>query len=148
MRCSERPASTSEPSLQSPPDIRGVRGLRQLDTVLSRVDPGAQSPKETWLRLLLIDGGFPPPRTQIPVRSADGWTTYYLDMGWEDVKVAVEYDGDQHRTDRRQFAKDVHRLEDLQRLGWWVIRVIAKDTAGGVLHRVQDALQRRASTLR
>jgi hypothetical protein len=33
---------------------RGVRGLRQLRTALSLYDPGAASPKETWLRLLLI----------------------------------------------------------------------------------------------
>ncbi len=31
------------------------------------MDAGAQSPKETWLRLLLIDAGFPRPQTQIPV---------------------------------------------------------------------------------
>jgi hypothetical protein len=28
--------------------------------------PGAQSPKETWLRLLLIQAGLPRPQTQIP----------------------------------------------------------------------------------
>jgi hypothetical protein len=38
-------------------------------------------------------------------------TTYYLDMGWEEALVAVEYDGDQHRTDRWQYTKDVRRLE-------------------------------------
>jgi hypothetical protein len=44
---------------------RGARGLRQLERVLGLVDPGAQSPKETWLRLLLIRVGLPRPRTQI-----------------------------------------------------------------------------------
>ncbi|GAS97414.1 uncharacterized protein RMCC_4380 [Mycolicibacterium canariasense] len=38
----------------------GVRGLRLLERAVSLVDPGAQSPRETWLRLLLVDGG--PPR--------------------------------------------------------------------------------------
>ena len=46
---------------------RHTRGLRQLATALELVDAGAQSPKETWLRLLLIRAGFPRPRTQIPV---------------------------------------------------------------------------------
>lgn len=122
---------------------RGARGLRQLHTVLQRVDPGAQSPKESWLRLVLIDGGLPRPRTQIPVRSTDGWSTYYLDMGWEEVKVAVEYDGDHHRTDRVQFAKDVRRLEYLARQGWIVIRVLAGDSPDLVLRRVRDAIARR-----
>ncbi len=77
----------------------GTRGLRQLKAVLPRVDPGAASPKETWLRLLLVDGGLPTPETQIPV-VANYRTIALLDMGWERFKVAVEYDGDQHRTNQ------------------------------------------------
>src|SRR5277367_1982414 len=39
----------------------GARGLRQLRAALPRVDGGAASPKETWLRLLLINAGLPTP---------------------------------------------------------------------------------------
>ena len=42
----------------------GVRGLRQVDEVLRLVDVGAESPKETWLRLLIRRHGFPPVQTQ------------------------------------------------------------------------------------
>ncbi len=45
----------------------GARGVRRLRAVLPLVDSGAASPKETWLRLLLIDAGLPAPQTQIPV---------------------------------------------------------------------------------
>lgn len=38
---------------------RHTRGLRQLHAALELVEGGAQSPKETWLRLLLISAGFP-----------------------------------------------------------------------------------------
>jgi len=69
----------------------GVRGLRQVARVLDLHDPGAQSPKETWLRLVIVRAGFPAPQTQIPV-VVDGRIKYYLDMGWGDVKIAVEYD--------------------------------------------------------
>jgi hypothetical protein len=44
-----------------------VRGVRQLRELIPLVDPGAASPKESWLRLLLIDNGFPIPETQIPI---------------------------------------------------------------------------------
>ncbi|MGH3970458.1 MAG: hypothetical protein ACRDTV_20640, partial [Mycobacterium sp.] len=37
----------------------GARGLRRLRAALPLVDGGAASPKETWLRLLLIDAGLP-----------------------------------------------------------------------------------------
>ena len=55
----------------------GARGLRQLRRVLDLADAGAESPRETWLRLLLIGAGYPRPRTQIPLISptADGGTT-------------------------------------------------------------------------
>lgn len=125
----------------------GARGLRRLETVLEYVDSGAQSPKETWLRLLLIGAGFPRPSTQIPVL-LDGGAQYYLDMGWEDVMVAVEYDGEQHRMDRWQYARDLRRSERLEQLGWLVIRVIAGDGRHDIVRRVGDAISRRRSSLR
>jgi hypothetical protein len=43
------------------------RGIRRAQTALGLMDPGAQSPKETWLRLLLIDAGVPrPPGRRFP----------------------------------------------------------------------------------
>jgi hypothetical protein len=90
---------------------RGRHGMKAARAALELVDGGAQSPKETWLRLLLISAGFPRPQTQIRVLNEFGWTEAYLDMGWEDIKLAVEYDGDQHRSSRYQYVKDIRRLE-------------------------------------
>lgn len=121
---------------------RGARGSRRLSEILPMVDGGAASPKETWLRLLLLDAGFPKPVTQIPVN--DGWRLVgVLDMGWEDYMVAVEYDGDQHRTDRRQFVKDINRLAKFQDLGWVVIRVVAEHRPHDIVTRTWQALARR-----
>lgn len=118
---------------------RHTRGLRQLEAALDLVDAGAQSPKETWLRLLLIDAGFPRPQTQIPVLGEDGYPKYFLDMGWEDIMLTVEYDGDQHRTSRPQFVRDAERLEYIQRVGWTHIKVLAEHRGYDVIRRVQRA---------
>jgi Protein of unknown function (DUF559) len=126
----------------------GAPGLRQLETVLELVDPGAQSPKESYLRLLLIDAGLPRPQTQIPVLGVDGIPVAYLDLGWEDCMVAVEYDGDQHRADRRQYVKDIRRLEMLERLGWLVVRVVAEDHPADIVRRVRGVLAARRSSVR
>ena len=123
----------------------GRRGIRQARTALRLVDAGAQSPKETWLRLVLIQAGLPRPQTQIPVHDDFGEVIAYLDMGWEDLKVGVEYDGDQHRSDRRQYTWDIRRLEILERLGWIVIRVVAGDQPADIVRRVRSVLTRRAS---
>jgi hypothetical protein len=115
-------------------------GLRRLEAALELVDPGAQSPRESYLRLLLIDAGLPRPQTQIPVLGVDGMPVAYLDLGWEEHMIAVEYDGDHHRTDRRQYVKDIRRLEMLERIGWMVVRVVAEDRPAAVVHRVRAVL--------
>jgi len=75
---------------------------------------------------------------------AAGHVSAYLDMGWENLKVAVEYDGEQHRTDRRQYSWDVKRLELLESLGWVVVRVLGGDRPADILRRVNNAIARRA----
>lgn len=45
----------------------GARGLVRLRAVLPLIDGGAESPQETWTRLVLIDAGLPKPQTQIRV---------------------------------------------------------------------------------
>jgi hypothetical protein len=122
----------------------GRRGIVRARYAADSFDAGAQSPKESWLRVLLIEAGFPRPRTQIPVLDEFGNTFAYLDMGWEDVKVAAEYDGDHHRTSRSRYGWDVRRSEKLQRLGWIVIRVLAGDRPADIIQRVRAARAQRA----
>ncbi|HTQ17484.1 hypothetical protein [Mycobacterium sp.] len=122
----------------------GRRGIRRAREALVLADGGAQSPKETWLRLLLIRAGFPRPQTQIPVSDEFGEVFAYLDMGWEDLKIAAEYDGEQHRTNTRRYRWDVRRQEKVERQGWIDIRVVAGDQEPGIIRRVAAAWARRA----
>ncbi|OCB25371.1 hypothetical protein A5674_21475 [Mycobacterium malmoense] len=122
----------------------GRRGIVQAREAIGLFDAGAQSPKESWLRVVLIEAGLPRPQTQIPVLNEFGSVFAYLDMGWDDVKVAVEYDGEQHRSDRRQYTRDVRRLESLERLGWIVVRVVAGDHPADIIRRVRAARARRS----
>lgn len=121
---------------------RGARGVRRLREVLPLVDRGAASPKESWLRVLLIDAGFPTPTTQIPVQTPSGLIAM-LDMGWKEFMVAAEYDGDQHRADRRRYVWDQKRGRLVAGLGWKSVRVINEDNPVDVIARVHDALTSR-----
>ncbi|GAY13554.1 hypothetical protein [Mycobacterium sp. shizuoka-1] len=116
-----------------------VKGLRRVDQLLQLVDAGAQSPRETWLRLLLMDAGFPRPETQIPVVRPGGYSHYFLDMGWRQVMVAVEYDGEQHRLERSIYDGDLIRSEYLAHVGWRRIRVIAGHRKTDIIRRVRQA---------
>ncbi|MCH9732166.1 MAG: hypothetical protein K0U84_21245 [Actinomycetia bacterium] len=126
---------------------KGARNVGRLRTALDLMDGGAQSPKETWLRLRLIAAGFRRPATQIPVCDDHGRPFAYLDMGWEDVKIAVEYDGDQHRTSRRQYVWDEKRLRQVRGRGWLHIKVINEDQPYEIINRVASAWTRRERAL-
>jgi hypothetical protein len=118
----------------------GARGLKSLRIALPLVDGGAASPKESELRLLFIDAGLPKPTTQIPVVEGRGRLVRMLDMGWDEYMVGAEYDGDQHRTSRRQYAKDVQVKRKLARLGWNVTYVIKEDRRDDIVKSAWDAM--------
>ncbi len=122
-----------------------ARGNKRARPLIDMMDAGLESPKESWLRLVLISAGLPAPTTQIQV--TDGPFLAYLDMGWETPMVAVEYDGDHHRLDRSQYVKDIRRLDILGRLGWHVVRVIKEDRPHDIIERVSRALTQRGYAL-
>jgi hypothetical protein len=119
---------------------RGIRGARM---ALDLVDPGAESPQETRVRLLLIRAGFPRPETQIPVYDEYGQLVAELDMGWRDVMVGVDYDGEHHWKDVRQIERDIRRYEDVTQQGWIDVRVTKADTDGAIIGRVARAFEQR-----
>jgi very-short-patch-repair endonuclease len=49
------------------------------------------------------------------------------DLSYPEQRVAVEYDGDVHRTDRTVWRRDVVRRQELESLGWRVITCTADD---------------------
>ncbi len=98
---------------------RGHRGTRRLHAALAVADGGAESPQETTVRLMSTDAGLPKPQTQIEFRDL----RIRVDMGWREWKVAVEYDGIQHWTDR---SWDIERIVLLEAAGWVVIRISAE----------------------
>ncbi|MCV7419777.1 DUF559 domain-containing protein [Mycobacterium yunnanensis] len=123
---------------------RGARGLVQLREVLDVMDGGAESPQETRTRLLLRRANFRAPRTQIEVVDDVGYPFARIDMGWEEFRVGVEYDGAQHWTDHARFARDIDRHATLAALGWRIVRVSAdllRRRPRVILQRVFAALE-------
>jgi very-short-patch-repair endonuclease len=57
-------------------------------------------------------------------------------MGWEDMMLALEYDGEQHRVDPVIYADDIQRSEDLDELGWTRLRVTKENCSADVLRRL------------
>lgn len=114
----------------------GARGVRRLRDALVRARPGTDSCMETRLRWTLTDAGLPCPAVNALVRDADGRVVAMPDLSYAEERVAVEYDGDVHRTDRRTWQRDRTRRADLESLGWRVVSCTADD----VLHHPDRAV--------
>ena len=82
---------------------------------------------ETRARLAFGTAGLPEPELNATVYAEDGHFLARVDFVWREQRVIVEYEGDQHRTDRRQWQNDIQRLRLLEGLGWKVIRITAAD---------------------
>ncbi|MDQ0372917.1 hypothetical protein [Cellulomonas humilata] len=59
---------------------RGSAGMEE--RVLSRVDPRAESPLETFARLQCADAGIPPDDLQVEIRAVNGAFLGRGDLGW------------------------------------------------------------------
>lgn len=99
----------------------GVRGSAQLRRVLELMDPAAESCMETRTRLVLVLRGVPAPTSQFWVVLRTG-KRVRLDLAWPEAKLAVEYDGPEHRTITGQ-NRDAFRDAALGDLGWDVVHV-------------------------
>ncbi len=109
----------------------GGRGSALARSALDLLDARAESPQESRLRVVLTLAGLPTPAVQHVVRTESGRFVARVDLAWPESRVAVEYDGDHHRTPS-QWAADHRRREDLERAGWVVVVVLAEHLHGPV----------------
>ncbi|WP_203177823.1 PDDEXK family nuclease, partial [Micromonospora parastrephiae] len=94
-----------------------LRGVCQARELVPRADPRAECRQESQLRLVLIDGGLPPPEPQLWVPDSNGVPLYRLDLGYRKRRVGVEYDGTSH-LDRDHLRHDRSRMNWLAANGW------------------------------
>ncbi|OMC38950.1 hypothetical protein A5740_02575 [Mycobacterium sp. GA-1841] len=116
----------------------GRKGIKRARATIALVDPGAESPQETWLRLLVVRAGYPRPQTQYPVCNEYGAVIGEVDLAWPESKIALEYEGS-HHTDPETLRKDIARIDEMIEMGWIVIRVTRRDGAANVLGRIAKA---------
>jgi hypothetical protein len=91
---------------------------RAASLVRARVD----SVQETRLRLCVVLTGLPEPRCNVLLGS-DERPIGHVDLLIEEFKLILEYEGDQHRTDSRQWTIDIDRVEEFAAEGYRTIRV-------------------------
>jgi len=90
----------------------------------SLVRTGVDSPPESRLRMLVILAGLPEPTVNLILRDphTGAWQRRF-ELAYEELRLAVEYEGRQHREDEI-WAQDIDRREELDRRTWRVAQVI------------------------
>lgn len=126
-----------EPEVQDPNDPRPYvtvaelrartaefhgRGKSRASAALELVRQGAESRPESLLRLLMRQAALPETEVNSVIYDAAG-RIGRADLVFRQHRVIVEYDGDQHRTNKAQYRKDVIRWQRFMRAGWDVLRI-------------------------
>ena len=120
------------------------RGVRLAADRLKHSHPGAESPMETWLRLILVDEGLPTPVVNEPLHDDAGGFLCRPDLRIE--HVLIEFDGDGHRN-REVFVNDLQRQNRIVNAGYVVLRFTSADLRRPdlIADQVRRALRSRRS---
>ena len=107
------------------------RGRPSCVRALPLISPGADSPKESEERLSLVAHGIPRPVANyvVPDAAFASGAPITLDLAWPEFKVAVEYDGDHHRTSKTQWRRDQEKRGMLVGRRWLVFVATAASIA-------------------
>lgn len=97
-------------------------GAQRLRDALPLLRTGSSSPGETRTRLVLFDGGLPEPHLDFDVHDAHGRWLGCSEIAYPVYRVAVEYEGDHHRTSREQWNRDIEKYQAYAEAGWRVVR--------------------------
>ncbi|MDP9392604.1 MAG: hypothetical protein M3P89_14845 [Actinomycetota bacterium] len=109
--------------------VRGVVRARACAPLLSGK---AMSRPESLIRYWVATSDLPSPRAQIPVHDRWGVVRAHADLGFEQWKVALEYEGRQHADDD-QFGRDIDRYSLMAADGWVTLRFAKRQLIRAVI---------------
>lgn len=140
-----RPVFTREQIERRLADWGAFRGCVTVREAIPLARAAVESPKESETRLLLLGAGLPEPQVQYR-EVDDGRLVARIDLAYPEWKVAIEYEGDGHRTDKQQWRRDIQRQRELEDRGWIVIRLTQADLGHpeAVVRRIGRAIASRA----
>ncbi|HEY6875035.1 MAG TPA: DUF559 domain-containing protein [Candidatus Dormibacteraeota bacterium] len=102
-------------------------GLSRFRRVVELVEPLAESPMETRLRMVMIRSGLPRPIAQHTVVDGSGRFLARLDLFYPEAMLGIEYDGVTHNN---SLAEDDRRQNGLVEAGIRLLRFTSADVYG------------------
>ncbi len=127
-------------------------GIVQARDIARYAEPLSESPGESWLRLRVLDAGFPRPEAQVVVQERFRLDLGFPEPGPDGLRIGLEYDSDQWHSGQAADLRDGTRRAELRSLGWHILPVRRGDVWGhradlehavGELLGIQPLLPRR-----
>lgn len=97
--------------------FRGRRGVVQFRELAPLIQSSFESPREAWMWLAIHDAGLPSPMPQVWVQDRHG-ESYRLDLAYERLLIAIEYDGAEFHDSDEARRRDQVRRRRLADVGW------------------------------
>jgi very-short-patch-repair endonuclease len=116
----------------------GAKGIRRLRYAVKWAEPRSESPMESRLRMELVRARLPRPLVQAELCDAGGGFLAPVDLYYPDRRLAIEYDGTNHR-DRME--PNLRRQNAILTAGFHLLRFTAPDLRqrGSVAAQVRHA---------
>lgn len=124
-------------------------GIGRLREALGLIRVGSASPLETDYRLDADAGGLPASELDVEIRSEHGALLGISEVVYSEFRTVVEIEGDHHRTDRKQWNRDIDKYAAYVAEGWEVVRLTSTHIRGAhprAVEIVRSVLQRRGWT--
>nr|WP_274637099.1 hypothetical protein [Microbacterium bovistercoris] len=140
------PASATLDDLAAAMNAGRRVGVDRLRRALPLIRTGSSSDLETLQRLGMRDDGLPEPTLDVDVYDESGTFLGCSEIVYIRYKIAVEREGDQHRTSRAQWNRDIRKYQAYSEAGWMVVRVTGQDVRydrAEAVRRVRAALLQR-----
>lgn len=107
----------------------GRRGLRRARELIALSTDRSDAPPESAFRHRFHLAGFPPAEPNRRIYDSGGRFLAMPDLQFRQYRMAFDYEGDHHRTDRRQWRKDLRRAPQLEDEQWHYTRISGDDLA-------------------
>ncbi|MCP2031637.1 hypothetical protein L1277_001735 [Okibacterium sp. HSC-33S16] len=123
----KNPATTRERLRETVAQYPSQRGRVRMRAALEALSDRSRSRPETLVRLALVASHLPNPEPNYGVRLEISGRNIEIDLAYPEYLIGLEYQGDHHRTDRRQWRNDVRRGNDAVDENWSMVYFTGDD---------------------
>lgn len=117
-----------------------LRNRGRVEQAVGLIRETVDSPREADLRLWCRARGLPEPTVHPRVSCRLNGRIAEPDLGFEAQKLALEYEGDHHRSSKQQWDNDLDRDEGLRFEGWEVLKVTSRTNRAALERKIRRHL--------